>query len=141
MREILHVLDVHAPPAKLFAALATEPGLAGWWTTDVEAGAEVGDRIDFRFGDTFRTVMRIVRLDPELEVEWEGVGGDERWLGARFVFTFSRADDDTKLTFRQTYGREISDDDYGRFNFNWGYYLQSLKRFCETGTGVPYGGS
>ena len=38
----------------------------------------------------------------------------------------------------QDYGRELDDEAYGRFNFNWGYYLQSLKEFSETGTGFPF---
>ena len=26
----------------------------------------------------------------------------------------------------------------GGANFNWGYYLNSLKLLCETGTGTPF---
>ena len=26
----------------------------------------------------------------------------------------------------------------GTYNFNWGYYLQSLKLYCETGMGTPF---
>ena len=31
-----------------------------------------------------------------------------------------------------------SDDDYGVYNFNWGYYLESLRLLCATGTGRPF---
>jgi hypothetical protein len=27
---------------------------------------------------------------------------------------------------------------YGTYNFNWGYYLNSLKRLCEEGVGTPF---
>ncbi len=40
--------------------------------------------------------------------------------------------------FAQDYARELSDEVYGTYNFNWGYYLNSLKQFCETGTGTPF---
>jgi hypothetical protein len=38
----------------------------------------------------------------------------------------------------QGYARELSDEVYGIYNFNWGYYLNSLKLFCEKGAGVPF---
>ena len=34
--------------------------------------------------------------------------------------------------------RELSDDAYGTYNFNWGYYLESLRLLGETGTGKPF---
>jgi len=37
------------------------------------------------------------------------------------------------LRFWQEYARELSDDDYGVYNFNWGYYLESLRLLGETG--------
>ncbi len=33
---------------------------------------------------------------------------------------------------------ELDDDSYGIYNFNWGYYLQSLRLFCTTGVGKPF---
>jgi uncharacterized protein YndB with AHSA1/START domain len=50
MKTIHHVLDPAVPAAKVYEALTTEEGLAGWWTTDVSApDAAVGAAIDFRF--------------------------------------------------------------------------------------------
>ena len=40
--------------------------------------------------------------------------------------------------FSQDYARELSDEVYGIYNFNWGYYLNSLKLLCEKGSGVPF---
>ena len=38
----------------------------------------------------------------------------------------------------QQYAQELSDETYGTHNFNWGYYLNSLKLYGETGTGTPF---
>jgi hypothetical protein len=38
----------------------------------------------------------------------------------------------------QEYTNEISDEKFGQFNFNWGYYLYSLRNYCETGKGTPW---
>ena len=45
---------------------------------------------------------------------------------------------ETALQFVQQYARELSDETYGTYNFNWGHYLNSLKLLCETGTGTPF---
>ncbi len=44
----------------------------------------------------------------------------------------------TCLRFWQYYAVELADDYYGTYNFNWGYYLESLSKFCSTGKGAPY---
>jgi hypothetical protein len=44
----------------------------------------------------------------------------------------------TRLRFWQEYAVELADDYYGAYNFNWGYYLESLRLLCATGTGKPF---
>jgi hypothetical protein len=44
----------------------------------------------------------------------------------------------TRLRFWQEYAVELADDYYGVYNFNWGYYLESLRLLCVTGTGKPF---
>jgi hypothetical protein len=43
-----------------------------------------------------------------------------------------------RLRFWQEYAVELADDYYGVYNFNWGYYLESLRLLCVTGTGKPF---
>lgn len=141
MNKIIHVFDVKAPRDRVYEALATRAGLARWWTTEVTADVRVGGRIDFRFGTVFHPMMEVVRLDNGRAVEWKCVGGEKDWQDGRFVFALEDRGGMTLLRFTQDYAQELSDDVYGRFNFNWGYYLQSLKELCETGKGFPYGGA
>jgi hypothetical protein len=42
------------------------------------------------------------------------------------------------VRFWQEYATELSDDAYGTYNFNWGYYLESLRLLCTTGAGKPF---
>lgn len=42
------------------------------------------------------------------------------------------------LMFSQDYARELSNETYGTYNFNWGYYMNGLKLFCEKGAGIPF---
>ena len=50
----------------------------------------------------------------------------------------SRGEHGTKLRSWQEYAVELDDDYYDNYNFNWGYYLESLRLYCDMGTGKPY---
>jgi uncharacterized protein YndB with AHSA1/START domain len=137
MKTILHLVDVAAHPKKLFAALDSPDGLAGWWTTAVSGDAGPGGTIEFNFVD-FNPEMQVTELRPPTRVAWRCVGGVEEWADNSFSFELEERDGATRLRFRQDYATELSDDQYGSFNYNWGYYLDSLKLYCETGRGKPF---
>jgi uncharacterized protein YndB with AHSA1/START domain len=141
MKTILHVVDTPASRTDLYRALRTQEGLAGWWTTEVTASPEVGSIIEFRFDDDFSPDMEITRLEADTSVAWRCVGGHDPWANNTFHFEVADLDDGrTRLRFRQNYARELSDDAYGIYNFNWGYYLESLRLLAEHGPGhaKPY---
>ena len=138
MKQIIHVFDVKAPRERVYEALTTAEGLRGWWTRDLDADIRVGGRINFRFANVFHPVMEVVNLDPGRRVEWKCVAGEKDWQDNRFVFAMEDRGGMTLVSFLQDYALELSDEVYGRFNFNWGYYLGSLKKLCETGQGFPF---
>jgi uncharacterized protein YndB with AHSA1/START domain len=138
MKKILHFLHVKAPADRVYAALTTQEGLAGWWTARVRVPSGVGGIVDFRFLEGFNPDMEVMRLEEDRRVEWKCVGGHDNWQDNTFSFRLTVADGGTDLMFVQIYARELSDEVYGNYNFNWGYYLHSLKQLCETGAGTPY---
>jgi uncharacterized protein YndB with AHSA1/START domain len=140
MKLIHHVLDIDAAPGTAWKALTEPDRMAGWWSTSLTTpAAAVGVQIHWRFAGDFNPVMQITRLDENRELEWRCVGGHANWQDNTFRFELvALGDQRTKLRFWQDYAVELSDDDYGVYNFNWGYYLESLRVFCETGTGTPF---
>jgi uncharacterized protein YndB with AHSA1/START domain len=142
MRTIHHVVDIPAPPDTVYRALTEESALAGWWTTKVRAAAGVGGLIAFAFVPEFNPVMTISELQPSALVEWKCTGGVEQWAGDTFRFELvdrgSAGAPATRLRFWQEYATELSDDDFGTYNFNWGYYLESLRLLCTEGKGKPF---
>jgi len=42
------------------------------------------------------------------------------------------------LKFTQIYANELDDVSYGIYNYNWGYYLDSLREYLEDGKGKPF---
>src|SRR5471030_3188687 len=125
MKTIHHVSDIDSTADSIWSALTRADGLAGWWSTEVRTTTPtVGERIDFTFGGDFNPVMEIVAVEEQQRLEWRCVGGHEPWRNGMFRFEIVPLDDGrTKLRFWQDYAVELSDDAYGVYNFNWGYYL------------------
>ena len=136
--KIIHVLSIQASKQTVYKAITTQEGLSSWWTIDVKATPQEGSIINFRFHGTFNPDMKIRKLEENGRIEWECVDGAKEWMGSKFVFELSEQDDRTQLKFVQEYDKKISDEAYGVYNFNWGWYLQSLKDYCESGRGKPF---
>jgi uncharacterized protein YndB with AHSA1/START domain len=138
MNKIIHFVHIHASCEKVYRALTTEEGLAGWWSTAVSLQPGVGGVISFHFTGDFNPDMEMTKLEPSQRVEWKCIAGHDNWRDNTFSFELQDSDGETDLMFVQVYAQELSDEVYGTYNFNWGYSLGSLKSFCETGMGTPF---
>jgi len=136
MKTIIHALDIEASAQVVHDAFTTLEGLAGWWTTKVEGDPTEGGVIDFTFRGDFHPDMRVDRVDDST-VEWTCVGGHEPWADNTFSFELEGSSP-VRVLMRQGYARELDDRTYGTYNFNWGFYLESLRLYLESGTGKPY---
>ncbi len=138
--DIVHELDIAAPAATVFEAVTTQHGLAGWWTRQCSATPAVGTEATFGFeGGTVVLSMRIDTLEePEL-VHWECTAGPDEWVGTSIAFRIEADDGGTLLRFWHG-GWEYEDGALPRCSFQWAMYLDSLRRYAETGTGSPADG-
>ena len=135
MKSLIHALDVNVSRESVHEALTTLDGLAGWWTTKVD-GDPAGGVIAFTFRDDFNPDMRVDEATLDT-VAWTCVGGHDPWADNTFRFRLSGSSP-TSILFRQDYARELDDRTYGIYNFNWGFYLESLRLHLETGAGKPF---
>lgn len=138
MKTIIHFLRIHGSPDEVFDALTKSDGLSGWWSRNVRADIGVGGRVRFRFLEGFNPVMEVTEEVRGRLVRWKCVDGHDKWQDNIFTFDIRPVGNEANLMFIQEYARELSDEDYGTYNFNWGYYLGSLKKLCETGEGTPF---
>jgi hypothetical protein len=140
MKVIHHVVDVGSPPSKVWYALTEASGMASWWSTEVDTPkAAVGAQVHWTFAGDFNPVMEITKLETEGELDWRCVAGHDPWKDNDFRFELDALSDGSiRLRFWQDYAVELSDDAYGIYNFNWGYYLESLRLLCATGSGKPF---
>jgi uncharacterized protein YndB with AHSA1/START domain len=140
MKTIHHVVDIDGPVDSVWSAITLPEKLTRWWSTEMTTvEPAVGVRLNWTFADDFNPVMEIVELNAPRELEWRCVGGHDPWQDGIFRFHLVELEDGrTRLRFWQDYAVELSDDAYGIYNFNWGYYLESLRLLCTSSAGRPF---
>lgn len=137
MTSIKHDLVINASAEKVYKALTTKNGVAGWWTPDTVIGKNVGDKNEFNFGSKYHNLMTIKELTSNKRVEWFCEIGDKEWIGTRLVFEIEKQDNNSFIRFTHDDWEEETDF-FASCNYHWGYYLRSLKQYCETGKGTPF---
>jgi uncharacterized protein YndB with AHSA1/START domain len=137
MAEIKHLVVIDAPVETVYRAITEQSGLAAWWTEQTVAEPRAGSIAEFSFGERYHNKMRVVALDESARVEWECLEGDEQWIGTNFVFSLEDTDGQTTLRFSHGKWREMTDF-FATCNYHWGFYMHSLKLYCETGEGEPF---
>jgi uncharacterized protein YndB with AHSA1/START domain len=136
MVDILHRVGATAPLDKVYAALSTVEGIAGWWTTDTTGSSEAGGTVAVRFGDVGGFDLEVVEVRPAELVLWEVVDGPREWIGTRIRFELKQEDGFTIVLFRHEGWHEPVEFMY-HCSTKWATFLMSLKQLVETGTGEP----
>ncbi len=137
---------ISRPPADVYAALTTKPGIQGWWTPDCDVPADVGEQLKVRFGEMYHT-YEIESLVADTEVCWKcvehfhnlpGLTKFDEWIGTRLQFLLTPEEAGTKLAFKHE-GLTPELDCYSHCSERWPFFLGvSLKEYVETGAGQPY---
>ena len=100
MSELKHQILIKATPEKVYAAIATQAGLQGWWTADSKTESKTGGEAEFGFdkrGTVFR--MKIERLEPGKRLVWSCQGDPPEWNGTTLTWDLSPRGEDTTLRF------------------------------------------
>lgn len=139
MADILHRAGVASTPDKVYDALTTVAGVAGWWSAETSGD---GTRLEVRFGDAEGVDIQVIELRPHERVEWAVVGGPPEWIGTSISFDLSpdmdtRDSDWTIVLFKHAGWREPVEFMYD-CSTQWAMFLMSLKSLVETGVGQPY---
>jgi len=139
MVDIIHKIGIRAPLSKVYEAVSTPQGVAGWWTKETTGrspgamtsvfhapdGKEIG-RMDFD----------LVKLEPGKNVQWRFTAGPEEWVGTDLTFDLSRDGDQTLIVFGHRNWREPVEF-MAHCSMKWATFLLSLRELLETGKGKP----
>src|SRR5262245_52396692 len=99
MHHLVRIGGTH--PAAVHAALTTEDGITGWWTSRASvSGASVGDELRMSFPDAPLTWdMRVDKVEPPRSVEWHCVGGPPGWPSTRVLWDVEASDGTVVVRF------------------------------------------
>lgn len=136
-KSIYHRLLIKAPAEKVYEALTTQEGLAGWWTPDTTAKPEIGSLSRFAFGPDYFKLMKVEELTPYSKVKWRCTKGFEDWIGTSLSFELEPHAKGTILLFHHD-GWAACTPEFASCSFDWALFFRSLKSLCETGNGFPY---
>jgi uncharacterized protein YndB with AHSA1/START domain len=141
MPDIIHRVGIKAPPARVYAAVATVKGVAGWWTKDTTGDDQVGGTMRFRFtapdGSVMGDMRMVVRkLKKNRLVQWRVVAGPPEWIGTDITFDLSKEGNYTIVMFGHVNWRKRVKF-MAHCSMKWAVFLLSLKSLVETGKGKP----
>ena len=141
MVDIIHRVGIKAPISRVYAALSTIEGLAGWWTKETTGTSKMGGTIEFRFRDTNGEIMgamdmEVLALDTNKNVHWRCKSGPEEWIGTDVTFDITQDGDYTIVLFGHRNWREAVEFT-AHCSMKWATFLLSLKDLLETGKGKP----
>ncbi len=141
MVDIIHRISIKAPLARVYAALSTVEGVAGWWTKETSGESKPGGTVQARFrsptGAEIGTVeYEVVKLSPDQGVSWRFTSGPEEWIGTDVTFNLSQVGDDTLIRFGHENWREAVEFT-AHCSMKWATFLLSLRDLVETGKGRP----
>ena len=141
MVDIIHRVGIKAPVSKVYAAVATVEGVAGWWTKETSGSSKVGETMEVRFltpdgNEIGGMKMEVKALEPNKKVHWRFEEGPAEWIGTDAVFELSQQGDYTIVLFGHRNWREAVEFT-AHCSMKWGTFMMSLKELVETGKGKP----
>ena len=136
MANITHKIATPADINAVHDALATLPGLNGWWTTDTSGYPGAGGTLEFRFNGQGPD-MKVEVCEPE-RVVWRVAAGPEEWLGTTIEFRLEGEDDGKTELYMSHAGWAEETPFHYHCSMKWAAFLLSLKEFVETGRGRPF---
>ena len=141
MTDIIHRVGIKASSEKVYQALSTVEGIAGWWTEHTSGISEIGNTIVVQFlspeeKELGSMHMEVKVLDPGKKVQWYITKGPEEWIGTDVIFELHQEENFTIVLFaHRNWQQEV--EFTAHCSMKWAVFMLSLKDLIETGKGRP----
>jgi uncharacterized protein YndB with AHSA1/START domain len=143
-RDFARELTIPVPPRRVFAALSTLEGLAGWWTPLVAGSPTQGGTLTFRFAGLAEEItMRVATITPPTHIAWtcERHTGHPEWAGTTITFDLEPAGQTGSLLSLRHEGLLPLLNCYDTCASGWEKFLTSIAAYAESGHGRPFRGA
>ena len=138
MADILHKLTIKASAQQIYRAITEQQGLSSWWTTHCQASPTINSKAQFSFNQgNVCFNMQIKKLIPDQAVSWYCHGGVPEWQDTQIQFNIRQIESNRCALHFTHSGWQHTEGLFPLCNFDWAYYLMSLRDYLETGQGFP----
>jgi uncharacterized protein YndB with AHSA1/START domain len=141
MADIIHRVGIKAPISKVYKALSTVEGVAGWWTKETTGVSQPGGAIEVRFlspggKEIGGMTIEVLALERDKKVHWRFGKGPPEWIGTDATFDLHQDGDYTIVLFGHKNWREPVEF-MAHCSMKWATFMLSLRELVETGRGKP----
>jgi uncharacterized protein YndB with AHSA1/START domain len=142
MPTIENTIQIAAAPSRILEALTTKEGMQGWWTTAVECNPEQR-QATFRFArkssDPMAVTFQLVSADDHgVVMKCIRDSNNPDWLGTTLAFTLAPGEGGKTRVDLSHAGYPAKNELYDQCVKGWAFFLGSLQKYIETGTGEPF---
>src|SRR6187401_405728 len=100
MVNIIHRIGIKAPLSKVYAAVSTVEGVAGWWSRETTGESKPGASVQVTFrspkgNELGKVEFEVLTPNPNKEVRWSFKSGPSEWVGTDVTFNLSQDGDYT----------------------------------------------
>ena len=139
---LVQTIVIKASPNRVFDAISTSTGLAGFWTRDSSMTAKAGSIARFGFGDAPKLELLVDLIEPNRCVRLSSRGGSPMpppWDGTTLTWDLTRwSSGGTEVTFTHDgWPVVMPQSELESTDATWRLVLERLKTFVETGKPVP----
>ena len=140
MPDIIHRVGIKGPAKKVYDAVSTAEGVAGWWTETTTGAARAGGKVNVRFlrkdgTEIGKMDFEMTKLEPN-RVQWRILAGPPEWIGTDVTFDLVQDGDMTIVIFGHR-GWKEEVEFMAHCSMKWAVFLLSLRDLVETGRGKP----
>jgi len=138
MADILHAVGIGAAPEDVYKALTEESEVRAWWSEHSDFEPTVGSLASVSFYNNMVTFkLRVTELAPAQKVVWSVEGGPPDWANTTITWTLAAENGQAMLHFAHR-SFASTEGNFAGVNYNWGWYITSLKFYLEKGEGMPH---
>jgi uncharacterized protein YndB with AHSA1/START domain len=138
--DIVQKIQINADPQTVYLAITTQKGLENWFAKNCVAATKVGHLSKMTFTKDGKAVdmnFRIDELDSNKKVVWTCLhNANPAWLNTHISFEISGHHKPSELVFKHSRFSEKYETKADAKS--WTHFLNSLKKYCETGTGEAW---
>jgi activator of HSP90 ATPase len=135
MADVLHQTGIKASAEAIYEVLTKEDGLKSWWSQHSSIDGSLASVSFYNGMVTFK--LRVAETKANEKVVWAVEGGPPDWSNTTITWTISEQDGQTILHLAHR-GFPSTEGNFANVNYNWGWYVTSIKFLLEKGEGMPH---